>query len=307
MRRAFSLFLACLLYPLGALFADVDDEVLGSETITETAKESPLSLRARYDYVFNSRFEKQNIDKEHLKFGEGSVDLTGVFLYREQYCEGAYLIAGYINTLLDWKQNPFFSNTNFNRLNLNLGVFSKRFPRWFWTAQAGINLDTDRMDLWQYATYDIVLWGRYTYTDSVHLHTGMLIQTGMKMDRFYPIVGFDWTFWRCVTLHAVYPVNIALSYQITQRWSTSVAARFFNSRSRAGAKEPLPMAVWRYQNSGIEGNITYDIPSWGFHLNVHGGWAFGGDLRIANRHNHHPRHFKFRGAPYVGGEIIFKY
>lgn len=286
------------------LFANLEDDDYGSEEITKP--KSPFSVIASYDAIGKSKFSKKRIDDQHIRFSEGNVTAALGFYYNEEYDEGAAVSLGYTFTQMQWKENPFFDQDDFHTLNVNLAGFTRRVCNWYWKAIVIMDIDAREWDITDYSTYDMILWGRYQYCKDVHLHIGIVGQTGMKMDRVYPILGFDWKINRKWMLNAVFPMNVSIAYSITEELSVSLAGRSFDSRQRVGKDEPLSKAVFRYQNIGAELGMTYDNSSW-IEANIHAGATLGGKLRIASRHNKHPKHFDFKSAPYVGGELTMKF
>ena len=129
-----------------------------------------------------------------MKFYNWYVEGTAIFFYDEDVGYGLQALAGYDNAHLDWKDIPYRSQ-NFGELIVGLGAFTKMIPDWLWQAQVTMNMDTEHRNWNLYTNYDLLLWGRYTTCcRDINLHVGFWMQTGMKIDHIYPILGFDWTF-----------------------------------------------------------------------------------------------------------------
>lgn len=268
-------------------------------------QQGPFAISANYDFIGKAKFDKDFYDHQSVAFQLGNVTGSFIFYYDECHKEGVLMALGYTYANLDWKQNPFFDTKNYNQLNITLGAFSARMRDWFWKAAFTANIDMREWDT-DYTNYDITLWGRYDYCRDIGLHIGFIAQTGMKMDRVYPIIGFDWkinTKWK---LNAVFPVDMSLAYYYTEALSVGAALRPFDYRNRAGNDEPITMAIFRYQSLGSEFFVSYDNDSW-ITANLHAGAILGGHVRVATWHNKHPKRLKFNSAPYAGGAIAIKF
>ncbi len=309
-----------ILYPIlglmiiasGALKADVETQDLGpSEIPPEEAQQlkdekHPFKFDILADYVAEADTNRCACGK-NVTFGTAIAELNFVFYYKEEYKEGAAIGLSYIQTYLDYRDNPFFNQKNYETVRLLFSTFTSRLCNWEWQAQVGIYFDD--LPYWtfnDYMYYDITAWGRYAYSQCVGLHIGFLAQTGMKVDRVYPIVGFDWQINDRWKINAVYPVNISAVYTINTAWNVEVAARFLDQRHRTKRDEPLPEAIWHYQTAGTEFGVNYN-PNSSFSLNLHGGYSMGGHLKIANRNYHRRERIRIEGAPYGGGEVIFNF
>jgi len=256
--------------------------------------------------VQNAKFKKWFLDKQKLEYRDAHADITAVFYYEKDCEEGLFAGAGYNNTRLHWKENPFFTESQFHMASVTLGGFTRRAPKWFWQGRVTMNIDTKHSRLSLYANYDTLLWGQYAYSRLVNLHVGFLAQTGMKIERVYPILGFDWQITPSWKLNAVYPVNLSIAYSLNKCWSFLFAGRFFDHRQRVGKNEPLSEGLWAYRASGAELAVNYDCDSW-FKANFHIGSTLWTKLTISNKNNEHKRHFKIKSAPYIGGEMFVNF
>ncbi len=169
-----------------------------------------------------------------------------------------------------------------------------------------IHLDANEgRNIGDYACYDLILWGRYEYCEHIGVHVGFFAQAGMKMDRVYPIVGFDWKLSNRWKLNLVYPVNISLEYLLSKHWTIALAERNFNVRYRVRHRESHPKFLVRYENKGAELAIKYEDNL--TTANVHAGYTFGGLFKVANYNNHHPHHYRLDSAGYIGAEATIKF
>ena len=126
------------------------------------------------------------------------------------------------------------------------------------------------------------------------------------MDRIYPIIGFEWEINKKWQLDLVFPVNIDIQYNFNCNWQAAVAMRFFDVRHRVGKDESLTQALVTYRNSGVEFALRYDWDPY-IEANMHLGSTIGGMLRIANKDNRKPKHFKLDPSGYFGGEVVYKF
>lgn len=289
-----------LVSTIGWADIDVDTQDIGSEQIDQPAKQSPFSFNTYIDAIGTSKIDKGFYKGDKVHFAEAEVEAGMVVYYCETYTEGAKVAIGYTATYLDWSENPWFDQHHFNTVSFSLTGFTKRIDRWFWRTQLSVNCDAKEWKA-NYTSYDILLWGRYEYCGNIGVHLGFLAQTGLRLDRVYPIVGFDWQISRKWKLNVVYPLNVSLDYAITPHWILSVAGRSFNSRFRVDDHDLFPQALVRYTNTGAEFAIKYQ--SNGISANIHAGTTLGGKYRVANRNNHHAHNYRLKGAGYVGGEI----
>lgn len=292
-----------------ALQAEFNLEDAGSEHLDEGVKSAtesrPFTITASGDWISNAKVQEHHAGR--LIYDHTDVAAKAVVWYNECYKEGVQLGVGYDHTRLNWNANPFFARKNYNDMNILGAFFTHRLPDWRWIASVQYNIDADKWNFNQYSTWDLLLWGRYEYNCRLGVHLGIYAQTGMKMDRAWPVLGFDWKISRNWKLNAIFPLNVSLVYTLNDHWSLAVAGRFFNDRHRAGEKGYYKKAVWRYTNTGIEGAINYTAFCGKLTANVHAGYALGGRLRIADQHNHHPHHRKFDGSPYAGAEVDFNF
>ncbi len=292
------------------LYADFDTDSYGNEEMVQPEEKvaGPFKIEANYDGAAKADFRESALEGQNLRFATGSIAGSFVFYYNPCYKEGAVVALGYVDTLIDWNHNPFFDQDRFHTARVALGGFSERVKRWNWQAQVAVNINTDHWNLADYSTYDLLLWGRYQWlcNPDIGLHIGFLAETGMKIDRIYPIVGFDWKINSCWKINAIFPINFSVVYNWTNNLALSVGSRFFDVRYRAGKDQPLPMALVEYRSVGAEAGVTYTYAPW-FNANLHAGYILGGSLKISDRHHMHGRHFKFRSSAYVGGEVDVKF
>lgn len=283
---------------------DIDSQDIGSEKITEPAKRTPFSFDTHVDAVGTSKISKGFYKEDRINFAEALVELGSIIYYCPTYTEGARVALGYSPTYLKWHGNPWFDQDHFNIVSISLAGFTQRIESWFWRTQLTANFNADEWSS-KYTSYDILLWGRYAYSKNIGIHFGFLAQTGLRMDRIYPVIGFDWQISRRWKLNAIFPVNISLLYSFSHHWSLGAAARFFNTRFRVGHNDHSLKPLVRYTNTGAELIIKYEDNS--MSANIHAGSTLGGTFRVANRKNKHARDYNFDPAAYMGAEIEVKF
>jgi hypothetical protein len=293
-----------LFLPL-VISAEIQEGDWALEKISPPVQKGPFSVSANYDAMGNAKFDHNHFKRDKIRYAQGNI--TGSFIpyYDEAHQEGMLIGLGYTNVHMVWNNNPYFNQHTSQTVNLTLGGFSERLCDWDWKGTAVANINTHYFNC-DYVNYDFTLWGRYSYTEDIGLHCGFTVQTGMKMDRVYPIIGIDWTINQDWKLDLVFPIDMTLSYHLTKDWSLAIATRFFSYRNRVNKNEPLSMAVFRYQSTGAELAIEYDNDE-NIKGSLHGGMILGGHIRVANRQNEHPRRLKFKSAPYGGAAIAFRF
>ena len=208
-----------------------------------------------------------------------------------------------MRTRLDWKDNPFFTQKDYDTVSLNFGGATQRFTDWTWRGQISVNFDN--IEYWNiddYMTYDLLLWGRYACRPDIGFHIGFLALTGMKIDRVYPVIGIDWTYNRFWKINLIFPMDLSVVYSPNACWEISLAGRFFFQRNRVKKDQYLSRGLWFYTSSGLELAVKYKPRKW-ISVNIHAGEDFGGHLKVANRHYKEGRRLRFDGAPYGGAEI----
>ncbi len=291
-------------------YADLGDDTFGANDVStfdqspETPEndKGPFLIRVSYDAVGKAKFDKKPFKGEKFRFSEFNADASMVLYYNPCYKEGVVATVGWTNDKLDWRQNPYFHEKHFNWANVTLGAFTSRAERWDWKAIVKMYFDPHHMNFQEYLAWDFMVWGRYALNCDWGIHGGVIALTGMKIDRFYPIIGFDWRINDAWKLNLVYPTNVSFIYTWNCNWNFAIAGRFWEVRHRAGSHEPVKKALWVYRNAGIEAAANYVWNSW-LTVNAHVGYTFGGTLKIANRHYDHKKNLNFKGAPYIGAEV----
>lgn len=302
------LFLAGVLFFATGLQAELATEDIGSESIElqETSQGYPFKVKLAGDWVDKARIRKHH-EFFHITFATAVLDASMVYYYDACNKEAAMAAVAYKKTYLNWKHNPFFKETNFDMISLILGGYSERLTDWIWRGQISINFDNiEHWEFQNYMNYDLMLWGRLNLCEDIGFHIGIFAQTGMKIDRVYPIIGIDWKYSDNLQINLIYPLNISAVYQFNCHWSAALAARFFDERHRVKKDAYLSEGLWSYRVTGIECALNYTPTDW-IAANVHLGSTLGGILKVANRNYNHRRRFTVDDSAYAGGEISISF
>lgn len=284
---------------------DVDVEDLSNQQIQEESPGGPFSVEISGDYIGRAKFKCHEF--HDFTFGTANIDLSFVYYYNPCFKEAATVGLVYTRTRLGWNCNPFFTQKDYDMVTVNLGGYTERVDDWIWRAQVSINFDNiEHWTLEDYMSYDLLLWGRYACTNNFGIHLGFLALTGMKIDRVYPVIGIDWTYDCHWKLSLVFPMDIAVVYNINYEWSVALAGRFFNQRHRVKKDQFFSEGLWFYTSSGAEFAVNYHPAKW-LQANLHAGVDFGGHLKVANRHYRHGHRLRFDSAPYGGAELSLNF
>ncbi|MFI0434987.1 MAG: DUF6268 family outer membrane beta-barrel protein [Parachlamydiaceae bacterium] len=283
---------------------DIDTQNIGEENINQPAKRTPFSFDTHIDAIGGGEITNGFYKKDKVDYGEAQVEAGMIVYYNPSYTEGGRIAVGFSPTYLNWHGNPWFEQDHFNILSVTLTGFTKRADRWFWRTQLTANFDTDEWSS-KYTSYDLILWGRYTFCQNIGFHIGFLAETGMKLDRIYPIIGFDWTISEKWKLNLVFPMNMTLIYSLNPKWSIGAAGRLFNSRFRVNHDQHSHRPLVRYTNLGAELFVQYETKF--MTANLHAGSTLWGKFRVADHNNNHARDYDLGPAGYVGAEMEVKF
>ncbi len=304
MKKWLPLLLSGLILSSTALYADYNLEDASAIEMASEEDQTIFNLKGEGDYIFKAKLKDHT--PGHIRFAHALAELETVVWASQEGKDGLKIGLGYEYTRLDWSQNFYFNKKNYNVAFLSLTYFTSNLSDWRWLLSATLDVDADKWNFNDYATYDLLLWGRYQYCQDLGIHVGLYAETGMKLDLILPVLGFDWKIDEQWFLSAVFPFNMTLDYNIDQNWILSLAGRVFSDRNRAGKQGAYEKATWRYSTAGTELALKYKLCE-SLTANLHGGYAFGGRLRIASRHGQHSHREHFRAAPYAGAEIALNF
>lgn len=205
----------------------------------------------------------------------------------------------------DWSTNPFFRQKHFQYLQFGLTAYTKALEAWRWIARFDYNIDPTHFDLpGPYSLYTWLLWGAHEINKQWHFHIGTVGSRGMRRTDFYPLIGIDYAPTRKWLFEAIFPINYAISYKPTDRWTAGLKVRPLKERVRAGDDEPQPRSVVRYSSMGTELTVQYEIPL-RFKIELYGGVNTGGTFYIKNMHVHNALYADTGIAPYAGAALDF--
>ncbi len=293
-------------------YAQLNNEEYSGQSILaqdETAECGPFSIGSYADWTGKADFQHRHCKRklDTVQYGEAEADANMVFYYDRCNKEGLVASASYTFTQIKW-ENPYFNQSDFNTASVAVSGFTERAQDWRWAGQVKINFDNlEHFKFADYITFDLLLSGRYAYSECFGLHWGVLALTGYRIDRIYPILGFDWQISEDFKLNMVYPLNISLAYSITKEWTALIAGRAFDSRHRVGADQPVSRGLVEYRAAGVEAQIAYESSNKRIEGDIHAGQILGGTVKASNKSHHHIKRYPFDTAPYVGGHIAIKF
>lgn len=259
----------------------------------------PFSLEGGYVAAMPARLCEEGIEGEELRFARAETRLN--YTYAMTPCFGLLMGAGYDRITLDWHKNPFFKEKHFGYVNFAIGAYTTAFCDFLWSATLAIFIDTEVLDITNYALYEGVFFGEHKLSQELRFQVGFIVESGLNNDKIWPILGFEWDGGKRWRIGAVYPLDIAIEYRLMPELSIATSARFFQSRHRLKISEPLSQGLFQYQNIGIEGSLLCH-PIQGFVLNGFIGTTLKGDLKITNPNYLIGTHYKLNNALYGGLE-----
>ncbi len=285
-------------------------EVSGKEE--EGTDELPIKgfrqINLDYEYISASNFTNPGFKNQALGFGEGTFALSYTRLFSLEH--GLNFGLGYTLTTLWWNPNPFFDQDNFEVLNFSCNGFTKLWKCVEVKGGVSASVDTRHFAL-DYTYYNITGWGRYIWETrwcgEVGLNFGATARTGLKGEFVYPIVGVDFSPRDDIQVNFVFPIDMVITYKVSEHVAIDLAGKLWNSRRRLGPGEPLSRGYFEYRNAGIEMGAVLDFEPFAA-ANVHVGTTLGtGDMRVSDSNDQNERILDISPAPYVGGEIWFRF
>jgi len=267
---------------------------------------SPLSLSGSYLQVARARFQDPlSIAGEKLTYKQ--FDTAVAYTHPLDSCYGLIFGAGWVGTVVDWPQNPSFTETDFNYVNLSTGIYTDWLDPLTLIASIGIFLDTAHLNLIDYTLYQPLLQGKLQLFRSLEIDGGVIFEVGLDRNEVWPIVGFNYipedTNWR---VHAVYPINVDVEFDVNDCLTAAAAMRFLRNRHRVGDDNALPQAVFQYKSWGAEVNLNYH-PFNNFNLVGAVGMTIAGRLRIANRINEEANVYRFENTLYGAANVVLSF
>lgn len=262
-----------------------------------------FQVKAKYDITDNGEFSTPGVRHQKMRFGEGEASIAYIFPVNR--CHTFSVSLGYQNTLVDWDENPQFSQEFFHDGFLSIGAKTTSIPCWDFQAEAAFYVD---LELWERRSFLFYLtgWGRYRFNHYTGINVGFISRSGIRQERVWPILGFDIQWSEAWKVNLVYPINLSIAYQVTPRWSSYVGARIVNTRHRLDHSEPNPNGIFQYRNWGCEVGVNYGCDPI-YQINVHLGYFTHGDLKVSDFHDHNAIHYKLDPTPYLGGAAFVRF
>lgn len=277
--------------------------LLASEDYDEIAfYEHAASFRAfgingTYLNVQPARFRTEGFTDKYLRYIQSDAAFSYTHPCTTNY--GFILGTGWVGTEVDMQDNPQFDQTHFNYVTFSFGAFSSTLCDWLWTATFSALIDTQEIDFANYALYQGVIWGKYTFNRCWEFDVGLIAEVGLNKEKIWPILGFIYNYSPALSLHVVFPVDIILEYDIRECLTVAGSIRFLRNRHRVSPDNPTPSAIFEYRTTGAEFDLTY-TPFKNFFVTGFVGSTFDGDFKVTNQNNHHATHYKFKGSLYAG-------
>ncbi len=301
MRPYFFVSLLALPFPLCAQWCDQ-----GCFVSVPTDTSYPFSLAGDAIHVKGAHFrDHPAIEHEELHYSQ--IDAAFAYTHPINECYGLLFGAGYVGSRVDWKENPDFDETLFNYVNFSVGGFTKAYSDWLWSLVATMFIDTAHFHITDYALYQGILSGKYTWCDWLAFDAGFIVEVGLHKTKIWPILGFELAPWPNVwALSVVYPMDISFEWFLTSYLSLGGSVRFLRNRHRVSENEPLSHGIFEYRTAGAECDLSLQPFDW---ISVVGfaGSTFNGDLKITDANNHNATHFKFKGSFYAGVSALLNY
>jgi len=265
-----------------------------------------LDVEARH--VFPADFETDKYKQLHYDDGYAALYLA------HNLCNPCHSLAyevGYSFFRLGWKENPRFSEQDFNFATASISYISTGLDDWRWVLRAGVSVDSDDFDFGQTALYYGLAWGRYQISDCAGAHVGAFGYAGVENNYFLPVLGLDWTFCDKWTINAIFPLKADIEYAFNDTFDIALNFRTFGGPYKSPKRVPgghgrYHDAIFSVYSSGLELDLNYHCGTW-FTAEIGGGWNFGGWVNIKDHENRHGKYYKFDGAPYVEASVSISF
>lgn len=284
------------------------------------------SLQASYGFFFIDKNHPAHIDTDGRYVGKADLKTDGFRGSQLQFADShdmAYYSffpnetnsltvgLGYNFMRVDWDKNPRFKGSDYNYATGTLTWVSKSIESWRWVTMGGFTVDAEDLDFHKTGAGYGLLWGRYLYNDDIGIHVGAIAYGGMRNGYALPVFGIDWQAAKALRFHAIFPVDLSARLYLHKNWYISAASTPFGYPYRYphrahGGIGKYKDAIFEFYSQGAELSINY-FQGFDFEAGVGGGWNFPGWLLIKDRHNDHPRYYKFKGAPFAHAYLNFSF
>ncbi len=187
----------------------------------------------------------------------------------------------YFTANLDWKGNPYFSQTKFSSYKVKMGYAYPFDEYWTWQAGFGADMQLGNFNLKRNTNYNLFLWGRYNYDENTVFNVGILTWLGIKDTQVYPIIGVNYSYNEKWSVNAVFPFKGVVTYMVTEQFGTELAAKWAKLRRRLKSSEAISKGIFEYSSSSLELAGFYNFSA-GFTIRGFAGTGFGTSLKVYN-------------------------
>lgn len=295
-------FLFLIFIPLTLFAQETDDAVFKLQN--DPPPFFPFSLSGSYLTVSEADFRSSALKDKDLLFRQW--EAAGAYIHSFTPVCGLLFGAGWVGCEVKMKDNPDFNETIFNYVNFLAGAYTEAFPDWMWKLTLAAYLDTEEFSFADFALYQGVLWGKYDLCRTIELDFGLIVESGLRKTKVWPIIGLIYVPCDSLAINIVFPIDVSINYFITSYLSASGSLRFLRSRHRVKETEPNPQGIFEYRTTGAEFDLTY-TPFCRFALSGFVGSTTNGDLKITNHNDDRATHYKFKGSFYTGASALLSF
>jgi len=268
----------------------------------------PFFVTADFRAIGQAPFRSSRFRHSHATYADSSDGLYYTLFINPRNSLSFELSYSYLK--FDWDQNPRFREGIYNYGDVSLSWISTAWEKWLWIITNGVTVDAKEVNFKESGVFYTSWWGRYSFTKDFAGHLGVLGYAGIRNHYILPILGFDWQMARAWRLHAIFPYDLSLRMYVHPEWFFSLRYASFGyyryPRRASGGIGKFDRAIFDLYSKGVELGINYATASH-FEAGIGGGWNLGGWIHIKDRHNHHPKYFRYKGAPYGHAYLSFNF
>lgn len=263
----------------------------------------PFEINGFYLQSGEAELRKKVHHDRHLTFALGEANA----IYTQNIHRKAALVydVGFSRTRLDWEQNPYFNEKEFNRINASIGAITNALKHWLWEMGLGAS-NSIKEHTYPSTVYSGLLHGRNAYTKRLGIHIGITANTGMRKTFVLPILGVDYKISRNWQLNLVFPEEMSILYNFKKYWAVGIRERLIRVIQRLSSHDPMSRGIVVYQSTGTEGALTFEYPGW-FGFELFAGSLYGARLKIYNHKAHNLRLYKFDETGYAGASLFLNF
>ena len=288
------------IFPKGALLAPIlflssSYVLLTDYCFVHTPKH--LFLEGEYRGASKARFRTHSVKGSHQKYADGFAALYYSHALNTTNFLSVEVGDSYLK--FDWPRNPRFTHSKYNIAVGSLGWVSTSIDRWRWILSGTATVSAHDMNFGRNGVYYGLMWGRYAFSHTTGIHLGFHGHYGMRNGYLLPLIGFDTHFWQKWQLNLIFPVDFSLTYTLSNNWSASVKGVTFGRPYRhpwrvQGGIGRYKEGIFEVYASGAELDLNFKLHS--FNAGAGLGYNFGGWILIKDRHNNHPKYYKYDDA-----------